>query len=282
MSIRELPRLTAPSRPQNFQWDAPSDVFSRWADMAPLAASGAARTIDIFDVIGEDWWSGGGYTDVAMAKALRDFGPGDVTVNLNSPGGDMWQGIAIYNMLAQHPGKVSVQVMGLAASAASIIAMAGDTIAMGTGSQMMIHNAWGVVIGNQNDLRSAAETFAGFDASLADIYEARTGNKRADIVAAMDAETFMDAQTAVQLGYADAVGSFDQAAASAQSRMDPALMARRRTEAALAKSGFSRSDRQQMIAALGGAQRDASSTVPPARDASDLTEGLRALINTLN
>ena len=124
MSIRKLPQASMPARPKNFQWDAPSDALGRWAEL-PLAASdgGDANTIEIYEVIGEDWWSGGGFTDRKMAAALRAAGNADVTVNINSPGGDMFEGIAIYNMLAAHPGKVTVNVMGLAASAASVIAM---------------------------------------------------------------------------------------------------------------------------------------------------------------
>lgn len=279
MSIRDLPQVAAPQRPKNFQWDAPSDVLARWAETPMAAASEDDATITIYDVIGEDWWTGGGFTEARMAAALRSIGPRDVTVNINSPGGDMFAGIAMYNMLVQHKGKVTVNVMGLAASAASIIAMAGDQVNMGTGSFLMIHNAWGVVIGNKIDMRAAADVFDGFDGALADIYQARTGNKRADIVAAMDAETFMGASDAIKHGYADAQIDLKAAEAKAEAKLDPNLMARRQTEAALARAGFSRSDRSNMIAALGGAQRDA--TPPPAaRDAGTLT-GLRALIETL-
>lgn len=280
MSIRELPQACCPQRPQNFQWDAPSDVLARWAETPRAASSEDDATITIYDVIGEDWWSGEGFTAKRASAALRSIGARDVTVNINSPGGDMFEGIAIYNMFAAHQGKVTVNVMGLAASAASIIAMAGDTIAMGTGSQLMIHNAWGVVIGNANDMRGAADIFSGFDASLAEIYHARTGMKTAEIAALMDAETFMNAADAIRRGFADTMTADEPAPASASNSMDRSLMARRQTEAALARAGFSRSDRQQMIAALGSAQRDAS-TSTAARDAGDPMTGLQALIATL-
>lgn len=278
MSIRDLPLATAPARPKNFQWDAPSDVLARWAD-TPVAASGDDATITIYDVIGEDWWTGGGFTDKRMAAALRSIGDRDVTVDINSPGGDMFEGIAMYNMLAQHKGRVTVNVMGLAASAASIIAMAGDTINMAPGSFMMIHNAWGVVVGNKADMRASADIFDSFDGSLADIYEARTGVARGEIIKLMDAETFMSASDAIKRGFADGEAA-SSTAASAAAKHDPALMARRQTEAALAKAGFSRGDRKNMIAALGGAPRDAGTTTNAARDAGTLT-GLRALIETL-
>lgn len=280
MSIRNLPQATLPARPRNFHWDPPSDALSRWA-VAPMAAAGDDdATITIYDVIGEDFWTGGGFTAKRAAAALRAIGERDVTVNVNSPGGDMFEGIAIYNLLAAHKGRVTVNVMGLAASAASIIAMAGDQVNMGTGSFIMIHNAWGVVIGNKGDFTAAAEVFAEFDGALADIYEARTGEKRAEISRLMDAETFLRADEAIRLGFADATISDDGPAANAAAAIDPALMARRQTEAALARAGFTRSDRQQMIAAL-GAPRDASATPTAARDAGTIETGLRALISTL-
>lgn len=270
-----------PARPQNFQWDAPSDVLARWAELPQAAQSDDPATISIFETIGEDWWTGGGFTAKRASAALRSIGNNPVTVNINSPGGDMFEGIAIYNILAAHPAQVTINVMGIAASAASIIAMAGDTINMGIGSFLMIHNAWGVVIGNRHDLAAAAELFQGFDSALVDIYEARTGTKRAEIERMMDAETFMGPTDAIKHGFADATIADEQPAASASNQVDRALMARRQTEAALARAGFSRGDRQQMISALGGAQRDASPATPAARDAGDLVQGLRALTATL-
>jgi ATP-dependent Clp protease, protease subunit len=281
MSLRELPQARAPQRPKNFQWDAPSDVLSNWAEQPQAAAEdGDSSTITIYDVIGEDWWTGGGFTLKRASAALRTIGEGRaVTVNINSPGGDMFEGIAIYNLLAAHKGKVTVNVMGLAASAASIIAMAGDDILMGEGAQLMIHNSWGMVVGNRHDLAAASETFAGFDQSLADIYHARTGMKKAEIEKLMDGETFMRPEDAIARGFADGKAAAASGEPAARNQMDPGLMARRQTEAALARAGFSRSDRQQMLAHLGG-QRDASlGDTTAARDAGDHDAGVRALIN---
>lgn len=279
MSLRKLPEAKAPPRPKNFQWDAPSDVLAKWADRPHAAEADEPNTISIYDVIGEDWWTGGGFTAKRMAAALRSIGKNDVTVNINSPGGDMFEGIAIYNLLREHPAKVTVNVMGIAASAASVIAMAGDDIAMGLGTFIMIHNAWGVVIGNRHDMRDAAELFDTFDAALADIYEARVSIDRAEIVRLMDRETFMGPSDAVAKGFADRVDDGLALKEGPDNRIDRSLMARRQTEAALARAGFSRSDRTQMIAAL-GAPRDAGTT-PAARDAGDIETGLRALIATL-
>ena len=143
MSLRQLPEAPTMARPQNYQWDAPSDVLAKWAEHSFAAAPGADAdaTISIFDVIGEDGWTGGGVTAKRISAALRSIGNRDVIVRINSPGGDMFEGIAIYNLLRTHPAKVTVEVLGWAASAASIIAMAGDVIRMGLGSFMMVHNA---------------------------------------------------------------------------------------------------------------------------------------------
>lgn len=281
MSNRNLPQAAMPARPKNFQWDAPSDVLSNWADHPMAAASEDANSISILDVIGEDWWTGDGFTAKRASAALRSIGASDVVVNINSPGGDMFEGIAIYNLLAAHPAKVTVNVLGIAASAASIIAMAGDEILMGEGAQLMIHNAWGAVVGNRHDLQSAADVFAGFDQSLADIYHARTGAKMAEIQQLMDAETFMAADQAMKLGFADGKMAGEPASAKARNSMDPALMARRQTEAALARAGFSRGDRQRMIAAFSGGQRDATPDQPAARDAGDLLASLNRLASTI-
>lgn len=268
MSLRTLPEARTFQRPQNFQWDAPSDVLAKWAEMPAAAASTDDDSITMFEVIGEDWWTGGGVTAKRVSAALRSIGNKDVTVKINSPGGDMFEGIAIYNLLRGHPAKVTVEVLGWAASAASIIAMAGDEIRMGLGSFMMVHNAWGVVVGNRHDMREAATLFDGFDAAIADIYEARTGMKRAEIEKLMDAETFMGPSEAVKNGFADAVDDGLEAGTGEAKNMDRGLMARRQTEAALARAGFSRDKRSELLVEMGvsAAPRDASRT-PAARDA---------------
>lgn len=262
MSLRTLPEGRRFDRPQNFHWDAPSDVLSRWAER-PLAADedDSETTITIFDVIGEDYWTGGGVTDKRVSAALRKIGNRDVTVKINSPGGDMFEGISIYNLLRQHPAKVTVEVMGWAASAASIVAMSGDEIKMGPGTFMMVHNAWGVVVGNRHDMRSSADLFDGFDAAMVDIYEARTGSKRADIEALMDAETFMGASQAVDKGFADEIDTGLKAKQAADAAVGDKVFARRRLESILAEKGMPRSERRRLITEASGGMRDAAPTV---------------------
>lgn len=278
MSLRKLPEAATFQRPQNFQWDAPSDVLAKWGENPMAAEADDPNTISIYDVIGEDFWSGGGFTAKRMGAALRSIGRNAVTVNINSPGGDMFEGIAIYNLLREHDAKVTVNVMGWAASAASIIAMAGDEVRMGLGTFMMVHNAWGGVVGNRHDMRDAAKLFDGFDAAIADIYEARTGMARKGIEALMDAETFMGPSDAVKNGFADLIADDIKAPDGDAKNMDRGLMARRQTEAALAKAGFSRNDRSEMIAAL-TAPRDAGRPAP--RDAGIDRAAVQRLIKSI-
>ena len=279
MSLRSLPNAPTMARPQNYQWDAPSDVLAKWAEHPFAAAPDADANISIFDVIGDDGWTGGGVTAKRISAALRSIGNRDVIVRINSPGGDMFEGIAIYNLLRTHPAKVTVEVLGWAASAASIIAMAGDVIRMGLGSFMMVHNAWGMVIGNRHDMREAASLFDGFDAALADIYEARTGMARVEIERLMDAGTFMTAAQAVECGFADAVDDTEihpETNASAQVR--PEIQARRRIDAALAKQGVSRTERRKMFNQIAG-MHDAADTAT--HDAGINPAALQRLIDTI-
>jgi len=284
MSLRKLPEARTFPRPQNYQWDAPSDVLAKWAEH-PLAAAPSANgadtdtTISLFDVIGEDGWTGGGVTAKRISAALRSIGSQDITVRINSPGGDMFEGIAIYNLLRAHPAKVTVEVLGWAASAASIIAMAGDDIRMGLGSFMMVHNAWGMVIGNRHDMREAAILFDQFDAALADIYQARTGMERADIEQLMDAETFMTAAQAVEHGFADVVDDAQiHAETNASAQVRPEIHAKRRIDAALAQQGISRTERRKMFCQIAG-MHDAADTAT--HDAGFHAAALQRLIDTI-
>ncbi len=281
MSLRKLPEARTFPRPQNYQWDTPSGVLTKWAEH-PLAATPGAdgdTTISMFDVIGEDGWSGGGVTANRISAALRSIGNKDITVRINSPGGDMFEGIAIYNLLRAHPAKVTVEVLGWAASAASIIAMAGDDIRMGFGSFMMVHNAWGLVIGNRHDMRDAATLFDQFDAAIADIYAARARMKRADIEQLMDAETFMSSEQAVEYGFADVVDDAQiHAETNASAQVRPEIRAKRRIDAALAQQGISRTERRKMFCQIGG-MHDAADTAT--HDAGFHAAAIQRLIDTI-
>jgi len=261
MSLRKLPAPAALVRPKSYNWDADPDAYARWTASPQAAEADDPDTISIYDVIGQDWWTGEGFTAKRMAGALRAIGAKPVAVKINSPGGDMFEGLAIYNLLREHPAEVTVKVMGLAASAASIIAMAGDRVEMGLGSFLMIHNSWGAVVGNQNDFTEAAKIFAQFDSAMADIYAARTGLDAKAVAKLMDSETWLTARDAVDQNFADAV--VDQPAdPSSTSQARAEQSARRRIDSLLQQSGLPRSERRRLLRELG---------TPGAADADDDT-----------
>lgn len=275
MSLRSLPEIKAFDRPDGLTWDAPSDALARWSAGTMAAEADDPTTISLYDVIGADPWTGGGWTAKRMAGTLRAIGKADVTVNINSPGGDFFEGLAIFNLLREHPAKVTVKVMGLAASAASVITMAGDEIRMGAGSFLMIHNAWAVAIGNRNDLRAAADVLEPFDGAMADIYAARSGQDRKAVVKMMDAESWLGASDAVAKGFADGVEDMPAPAASAR----PDIAAKRRIDALLAQQGMPRSERRALLRKITG-MHDAADTNATPR-AGLLTASLADLLSTI-
>lgn len=130
---------------------------------------------------------------------------GDVTVWLNSPGGDCVAAAQIYNMLKEYPGNITIKIDGIAASAASLIAMAGDEVLMSPVSMMMIHNPLTMAIGNADDMQKAAAMLDEVKDSIINAYELKTGLSRAKLAHLMDDETWMNAVTAVDLGFADGI-----------------------------------------------------------------------------
>lgn len=152
----------------------------------------------IYDAIGSDGY-GGGVSATMVVEALATIGNGPLVVRLNSPGGDVFDGLAIYNSLKDRPNTEFV-VDGLAASAASVIAMAGP-LTMATGSLLMIHNAWSIALGNKAAMNAKAGILAKVDSQLASIYAERTGLPVDEIVAMLDAETWMTADEAQTKGF---------------------------------------------------------------------------------
>lgn len=161
--------------------------------------------IDIYDVVGEGFWSYGVTAKDVRRTLQQNKQAKRIALRINSQGGDVVDGCAIYNLLNEHPAQVTVDVDGLAASIASVIAMAGDQIRMAENAFMMIHNPWGLGIGEADDLRNLADLLDKMRGNLADIYSARSGQKRDAVLAAMDAETWMTAAEAKTLGYATEV-----------------------------------------------------------------------------
>lgn len=158
----------------------------------------------IFDEIGESFW-GGGVTSSAFQDQIRGITAPQINVHINSVGGNFFDGVAIMNSLRDHDSRVVVHVDGLAASAASVIAMAGDEIVMNLGSQMMIHEAHGGAHGPADTMLEMVAALNSSSESMAQIYADRAGGTPAEWRAAMKAETWYTAQEAVDAGLADRV-----------------------------------------------------------------------------
>lgn len=282
MSLKQLPRIEAiaPAKICAFEQDV--RTLDRW-NANVITNDASDNTISVLDVIGSDYISGEGVTAKRIAAALRSIGNKDVIVNINSPGGDFFEGVAIYNLLREHPAKVTVQVLGLAASAASIIAMAGDEILIAKSAFLMIHNVLVVAMGNRLDFADAIATMEPFDDALAGVYADRSGKSKAEIVKLMDAETWFNGEDAIKTGLADGILSSskvkeDKTKASANN----AINATRRVDTLLAQNGLSRSERRSLIASMKHGTHDA--TVNGTHDAAaetEITAGLVRLLETI-
>ena len=190
-------------------------ALKRW-NPGIRAASEDEHSISIYDAIGLDPWSGEGVTTKRIAAALRSVNGADVTVNINSPGGDMFEGLAIYNLLRDYSGMVTVKVLGLAASAASIIAMAGDEIRIARAGFLNIHNCWVVALGNRQDLLEVASRLEPFDQAMAEIYASRTQSQLSAMQQLMDADTWLNGSAAVEQGFCDDLLKSDEVVHGAQ------------------------------------------------------------------
>ena len=222
MSLLQLPEIRADHRLASAQFDLRPDALDRWCPGVRSAASDGDASISIYEQIGEGW-DGVGVSAKRIGAALRNIGPRDITVNINSPGGDFFEGVAIYNLLREHQGKVTVRVVGIAASAASVIAMAGDEIVMSPVAMMMIHNPATISIGDEREMQKAIDMLSEVKESIINAYEIKTGMGRGKISNLMDAESWMNAKKAVELGFADSI-LFDEHAAGEQADELEAMM----------------------------------------------------------
>lgn len=241
---------------------ANGQVLDRWGEEAAGVRSleKGDNIITLFDVIGEDFWSDG-ITAKSVTRQLRAIGDRPVEVQINSPGGDMFEGIAIYNVLREHPQEVTIKVMGMAASAASIIAMAGDRVEIGAASFLMIHNCWVLAIGNRHDMAEVSEWLAPFDRAMAEVYAARSGRSVDECAAWMDAETYMSGSVALERGFADALLPSDQVVEDPEARTeDRDKNHTRAMELTLVASGMTRSQARAHIKEL----KDTPGAVQPA------------------
>jgi len=265
---REIDRAWC--RRNDLEWDLRPQALEGWAPHLMAAADKTENTISVLEPIGQDYWTGEGITAKRVAGILRAFGAEtDVTVHINSPGGDLFEGMAIYNLLRDHKGEVTVKVIGVAASAASIIAMAGDQVQIARAGFLMIHSCWVVAMGNRNDLRDIADTLEPFDTAMADIYAARSGLEAKAVQKMMDKETWIAGAAAVDQGFADDLLPADQVAHDPDPK--PERTAAYLLDMALAKAGMPRSERRSLLQDYKGTPR---ATDDGTRDAAEFVSRL--------
>lgn len=262
MTIRKLPELKASAAaPRNLSWELPDQVLARWNPAIRAAKEDEAKSISLYGPIGA-MFGPDAITARSVETSLSKI-DGDVVININSPGGDVFEGIAIYSLLRDFPHLVNVRVLGSAFSAASVIAMAGDTVQIARPAFVMIHNVMTLAYGNRNDFRATADMLDPMDAALADVYAARTGIARSDIAVLMDKETYFGGSEAVERGFADELLPADQVEES-DDEQQPAVAARRRVDALLQKQGLSRSERKALLRQLAGKPSAAGDAKPGA------------------
>lgn len=239
-------------------------ALDKWNPAIQAAVENTSDTITIYGVIGEDFWTGEGITVKRIDAALRAIGERDVTVYINSPGGDMFEGIAIYNRLREHSHKVTTKVLGMAASAASVIYLAGAERQVASSAFLMIHNCWTCACGNRHYLRDVADDMEEFDAAMADLYAETSAQPVESMAEMMDDETFIRGKRAVELGLATGLLSADEVTerTTPESQQNSALKA---MDIALAKAGVPRSERRELFANFkSGTPRAAGGDTPRA------------------
>ena len=241
------------------------------------ALASDAPTISIFDYIGDDG-EGGGVTTKRIAAALRSIGDRPINVEMNSPGGNYFEGVAIYNLLRRHSQPVNVQVLGIAASAASVIAMAGATIEIAANAEIMIHEAQGIFIGTKSEMAEAVITLQHIDDSMVSTYAARSG-RPAEEFSAMIAgkDVYFRGQEAIDAGLADTLmereAQMPVYAAADEFPSDKASLDR-----FLAKQNMPRSARRDLFRAMG----TPSAADPATLRAGDEPEPWFAKLTALN
>jgi len=275
MSIRKLPDVRNFVEPEDFEPVPSADAVNHWLPSIRYdGASDGLTVIEILTEIGKDPWTGQGIDATDVAAQLK--GAKDVLVVMNTLGGSFAQAVTIYNLLRGHPGKVIVKVIGMAASAGSIICMAGDEIQMGPAAFMMIHNGQGVCQGDRHAMQNAATNLEAIDASIRDLYVARTGKHANGIAQMMDAETLMNARDAIKAGFADSLIPAGQITEQVTNSMTTAIAAKKFADVVFAHAGVPRSRRREIFAAIKAGPVD-----PVLAGAAEAFEGLRGEMQEL-
>lgn len=189
--------------------------FWKWKNQLPTPdtdeSQTAERVLELYGTIAEESW----FDDDITPRMFKDEllgGKGPITVWINSPGGDCVAASQIYAMLMDYPGEVTVKVDGLAASAASVIAMAGTKVLMAPTAMLMIHNPMTAAFGDSAEMQKAIEMLTEVKESIINAYEIKTGLSRSKLARLMDEETWMNAKRAIELGFCDGLLESNNAA----------------------------------------------------------------------
>lgn len=233
---------------RSFNCELSPRALDLWNPDLRAALEAGTHTITMYGIIGEDWYSEG-VTLKRVDAALRAIGDKPVTVYINSPGGDMFEGIAIYNRLLEHSQEITIKVLGLAASAASVIAMAGTKREVAKTAFLMIHNCWTYFAGNRHAIRELADTMEEFDRAMISLYADTSGQDEKSVEKMLDAETYMNGVNAVEKGFATGLISAAEVTSAPDDDQAQAHAARK-LDAALAKSGMTRSERRKLISEI--------------------------------
>jgi ATP-dependent Clp protease, protease subunit len=170
----------------------------------------------IYEQIGEDFWTGGGVTSKDFQKDLSEISALKIDLHINSPGGQVFEGVAIYNLLKNHKAAITTYIDGMAASIASVIALAGDKVVMAANALFMMHNPSGIVMGTAPDMRKMADVLDKVRDTLLTVYAGRSTRSEQDIIGLLEAETWLNAEEALAAGFADEIGGEMDLAACAK------------------------------------------------------------------
>lgn len=196
--------------------------FWKWTNLAATETAPTQRVLHLNGTIAEESW----YDDDVTPQLFRDelfAGDGDITVWINSPGGDCVAAAQIYNMLTEYKGTVTIKIDGIAASAASVIAMAGTKVMMSPVSMLMIHNPMTFAAGDAAEMKKVISMLDEVKESIMNAYEIKSGMSRTKIAHLMDAETWMNANKAMELGFVDGVLSREERSAEEEQPAVPML-----------------------------------------------------------
>lgn len=250
-----------------------------WNPSLQAAGADDEASISLTGIVGDEWPYDEYAKPLTLARvdaALRSIGDKRVTVYINSPGGSMFEGISIMNRLNQHKSGVTIKVLGLAGSAASVIAMAGDRREIGKTAFLFLHNCWSVQAGNRHEFRQLADTLEEFDYAMRDLYAETSGQDAAAADGWMNADSYFSGKSAVELGLM--TGLLDDSEVSINARaLERDLPAARRIEAALIKTGMPRSERRKLMseyksALLPDQQSCSKQSLASSSEAADLYE----------